>query len=199
MAFLVLLEELSPIERAVFLLRDVFDYDYDDIAQIVDKSEANCRQILVRAKKHIGSHRSRYEASTEHSEALVQSFLVAAHNGDFGQLVDMLAADAVACGDGGGKANALSQPLYGSEQIAAFVVELFDRVAQMGITFEPALVNGGPGLVSHDSEGKVGSVLSFEIIDGEISAMRGVTNPDKLQHLGPVSDIARIQAHDRDL
>jgi RNA polymerase sigma-70 factor, ECF subfamily len=198
MAFLVLLEELSPVERAVFLLREVFDYDYDAIAHIVDKSETNCRQIFARAKKHIGTHQARYEASAEHSEALLQSFLTAARDGDLDQLVDMLAADAVACGDGGGKAAALSQPLFGRDQVAAFVVDLFHRMATLGITFETVLVNGGPGLLTRDRRGKIGSVLSFEVIDGEIAAMRGVVNPDKLQHLGPVSDVARIRRDDED-
>ena len=104
MAFLLLLESLSPVERAVFLLREVFEYPYEDIAQIVDKSEANCRQIFARARQRIGSQQARYEASREQSEALVQSFLAAARDGDLGQLVDLLAADVALYGDGGGRA-----------------------------------------------------------------------------------------------
>jgi RNA polymerase sigma-70 factor (ECF subfamily) len=193
MAFLVLLESLSPVERAVFLLREVFAYDYGDIAPIVERSEANCRQIFKRARQHLDAHQPRYEASNEHSEALLQSFLAAAHDGDLDQLVDLLAADAVAYGDGGGKATAIAQPLYGRDQVAAFIVEIFKRATRLGITFEPVLVNGGPGLLTRDPEGKIGSVLSLDVLDGVIQAMRSVVNPDKLQHLGPVSEFLRLR------
>src|SRR5271155_2040055 len=125
MAFLVLLESLSPVERSVFLLREVFDYPYEDIAQIVDKSEANCRQIFGRARQHLGAHQARYEASSEQSEALLRSFLVAARDGD--HLVDLLAADVVLYGDGGGKATAISQPLYGRDRVATFIIALFKQ------------------------------------------------------------------------
>jgi RNA polymerase sigma-70 factor, ECF subfamily len=197
MAFLVLLESLSPVERAVFLLREVFDYSYQDIAQIVDKSEANCRQIFGRARRHLDSHQARYRASTEHSEALLQSFLAAARHGDLDQLVDLLAADAVLCSDGGGKASATPQPINGRERVAAFVISLFQRVSQIGVTFEPVLVNAGPGIISRDSEGNIVSVLSIEVLDGVIHTLRGVLNPDKLQHLGPVSDVARLPRRDQ--
>jgi RNA polymerase sigma-70 factor (ECF subfamily) len=181
MAFLVLLESLSPVERAVFLLREVFDYPYEDVAQIVGKSETNCRQIFGRARHHLGAHRARYEASSEHSEALLQSFLVAARDGD-----------------GGGKATAIRQPLYGRDRVATFIIGLFKQAPQLGVTVEPVLVNGGPGIITHDPEGKVISVLSFEILDGVVQTVRGIVNPDKLQHLGAVSDMARIRAHERD-
>jgi RNA polymerase sigma-70 factor (TIGR02957 family) len=197
MAFLVLLESLSPVERAVFLLREVFDYSYEDIAQIVDKNEANCRQIFGRARRHLDSHQARYRASTEHSEALLQSFLAAARHGDLDQLVDLLAADAVLCSDGGGKASATPQPINGRKRVAAFVISLFQRVSQIGVTFEPVLVNGGPGIISRDSEGNIVSVLSIEVLDGVIHTLRGVLNPDKLQHLGPVSDVARLPRRDQ--
>ncbi|HTW10198.1 MAG TPA: RNA polymerase sigma-70 factor [Acidimicrobiales bacterium] len=193
MAFLVLLESLTPVERAVFLLREVFDYSYEDIAQIVEKSEGNCRQIFVRARRHIGSQQARYEASREQSEALVRSFLAAARDGDLGQLVDLLAADAAFYGDGGGKASSTPQPLFGRDQVANLVVELFDRARQLGIALQPVLVNGGPGVITHDAEGKVVSVLSLEVLDGVVQTIRGITNPDKLGHLGAVSDLLRIR------
>jgi RNA polymerase sigma-70 factor, ECF subfamily len=183
------------VERAVFLLREVFDYSYEDIAAIVDKTETNCRQIFARARKHIDAQQPRYEASTEKGEALLQSFLAAAHDGDFDQLVDLLAADVALGGDGGGKANAISRPLYGREQVAAFVVGLFQRNKQRGATVEPALVNSGPGMVMRDRGGLIVSVLSLEVLDGVIQAVRAVLNPDKLQHLGAVSDGARIRLH----
>jgi RNA polymerase sigma-70 factor (ECF subfamily) len=191
-AFLVLLESLSPIERAVFLLREVFDYEYEEIAQIVDKSETNCRQIFRRARRHLDAHRARFEASTEESEALVQSFLAAARDGDLGQLVDLLAADAVFCGDGGGKATAIAEPLYGRDQIAAFLLAIFERNLQLGLIFEPVQVNGRPGIISRDRHGNVVSVLSVDVADGVIQTLRSVVNPDKLKHLGPVSDFLRI-------
>ena len=192
MAFLVLLESLSPVERAVFLLREVFDYSYEDIAQIVEKSEANCRQIFGRARKHLNAHHARFEVSAELNEALVQSFLAAARGGDLDQLVDLLAADAVMCGDGGGKASAVRQALHGRDVIAGFIISLFKRAVPLGATAEPVRVNGGPGIMLRDAQHKVVSVLSFEVADGVIQTLRGVVNPDKLQHLGPVSDLARI-------
>ncbi|MGH9171700.1 MAG: RNA polymerase sigma-70 factor [Acidimicrobiales bacterium] len=198
MAFLVLLESLSPVERAVFLLREVFDYDYEDIAQIVDKSEANSRQIFARARQHVNAHQPRYEPSSRHSEKLLRSFLAAARSGDVDQLVELLAADVVFCGDGGGKATAVSTPLYGRDRVAAFLLVLFKRVTQLGITLEPVLVNGGLGLISRDPEGKVASVWSIDVLDGVIQTMRSVVNPDKLQHLGVTSDVVRIPRSDAD-
>jgi RNA polymerase sigma-70 factor (ECF subfamily) len=198
MAFLVLLESLSPVERAVFLLREVFDYSYEDIAQIVDKSEDNCRQIFRRARQHLDDNHARYEASSEHSETLLRSFLAAARDGDMDQLVDLLAADAVFYGDGGGKATAVRQPLYGRDRIATFVVTLFRQAARLRVTVEPVLVNGGPGILTRDPQGKIISVLSFDVHDGVIQTVRGVVNPDKLHHLGAVSDIARIRGSDGD-
>ena len=198
MAFLVLLESLSPVERAVFLLREAFDYSYEDIAQIVDKSDANCRQIFRRAREHLGADEARYVASTEHSEALLRSFLSAARGGDFDQLVDLLAADAVFCGDGGGNAVTIGQPLYGRERVATSVLAVFDRLERRGVSVEPVLVNGGPGIITHDPQGKVVGVLSLEVLDGVIQTVRSITNPDKLQHLGAVSDMLRLQIADRD-
>src|SRR6516162_6964912 len=164
MAFLVLLESLSPVERAVFLLREVFDYSYEDIAQIVDKSEANCRQIFARARQHLAAHQARYKASTEHSEALLRSFLAATRDGDIEQLVDLLAADAVFYGDGGGKATAIAEPVNGRDQVAAFFLLVFDRVRGLGVTYEPVLVNGGPGFMARNSQGGIVSVLSVEVL-----------------------------------
>ena len=199
MAFLVLLESLTPVERAGFLLREGFDYSYEDIAQIVDKSEANCRQIFVRARQHIGNHQARYEASREQSEALVRSFLAATRDGDLGQLVELLAADASFYGDGGGKATSTPQPLFGRDKVAAFVLDVFEQTMGLGITLEPVLVNGGPGIITHDPQGKIVSVLSLEVLDGVVQTIRGITNPDKLGHLGPVSDLLRIRHDDHEL
>jgi RNA polymerase sigma-70 factor, ECF subfamily len=193
MAFLLLLENLSPVERAVFLLREVFDYSYEDIAHIVEKSEANCRQIFGRARQHMSTHQGRFEASREQSEALLRSFLAAARDGDMDQLVGMLAADATFSGDGGGKANAARETLYGPTAIANIVITLFKQAPRLGATVELARVNGGPGLAVFDPEHRIASVLSIEVADGLIQSVRGVVNPDKLKHLGLVSDMARIR------
>lgn len=193
MAFLVLLESLSPVERAVFLLREVFEYPYEDIAEIVDKNEANCRQIFGRARQHLDAHRARYETSTEQNETLLRSFLVAARSGDVGQLVDLLSADVAFYGDGGGKATASRQPLFGRQRVANFLHSLVVQAPARGVTMDPAWVNGGPGLVGHDAEGRIVGVISLEFVDGLIQSIRGVVNPDKLQHLGEVSDVNRIR------
>ncbi len=195
MAFLVLLERLSPVERAVFLLREVFDYPYEEIAKIVDKSEPNCRQIFGRARQHLGADQARYEASTQQGEALLHSFLAAAHEGNVDQLLQVLAADAVWCSDGGGEAYAVGQSLHGRGRVAAFALVLFEGAKQQSITVEPILVNGGPGIITRDIQGRIVSVLSLEVADGLIQTVRGLTNPDKLGHLGPVSDIARRRPH----
>jgi RNA polymerase sigma-70 factor (TIGR02957 family) len=197
MAFLVLLESLSPVERAVFLLREVFDYSYEDIAEIVGKSEANCRQIFGRARQHLAAHQARYEASAEHSEALLRSFLAAARDGDLDQLVGMLAADAVFCGDGGGKATAIREPLYGRDRVASFLLAIFERNLPLGMTSEPALVNGGPGIVNRDSQGRIIGVFALQVFGGVIQSVRSVVNPDKLQHLGSVSDFLRLRRDDK--
>lgn len=178
MAFLVLLESLTPVERAVFLLREVFDYSHQDIAQIVDKNEVNCRQIFTRARQHINSQHPRYEASTEQSEVLLQSFLAATREGNIDQLTDLLAADAAFYGDGGGKTRTIREPLFGQERIATVLVALFDPARPLG--FEPILVNSGPGIITRDREGKIVNVLSLEVLDGRIQTVRSVVNPDKL-------------------
>jgi RNA polymerase sigma-70 factor (ECF subfamily) len=193
MAFLVLLESLNPVERAVFLLREIFGYSYEDIGPIVERSEANCRQIFIRARRHLSAHRARFEVSGGHNEALLRSFLAAARDGDLDQLVDLLAADAVFVGDGGGKATAVRQPLVGRDRVAAFVMAIFRQVPWRAVTIEPVLVNGGPGLIAHDAEGRVVSVLSLEVLDGVIQTVRGVVNPDKLRHLGEVSEMLSLR------
>ncbi len=197
MAFLILLESLTPVERAVFLLREVFDYDYEDIAQIMDKSQANCRQIFGRARRHIDAHQPRHEASPEQSEALLRSFLAATRDGDLDQLVDLLAADAVFCGDGGGKAMAIRNSLCGRDRVASFLLSIFERNLPLGMTSEAVLVNGGPGIVNRDRHGRVIGVFALEVLDGVIQTVRSVVNPDKLQHLGAVSDFLRLRSDDK--
>jgi RNA polymerase sigma-70 factor (ECF subfamily) len=191
MAFLVLLERLTPVERAVFLLRDVFDYTFAEIAEIVEKSEANVRQILVRARKAIDAERPRFEPSMERRDELASRFLAAAADGDMEGLVALLADDATVYGDGGGKAAARTTPLTGADRVAKFLLGLFGLAERWSLTTRPAIVNGQPGLVAYDPGDRVVSALSIEIADGAIVALRSVVNPDKLGHLGPVSDVAR--------
>jgi RNA polymerase sigma-70 factor (ECF subfamily) len=191
MAFLVLLERLTPVERAVFLLRDVFEYSFAEIADIVEKSEANVRQILVRARKAIDAERPRFEPSMQRRDELASRFLAAAADGDMDGLVALLADDVTFYGDGGGKATAAPRPLVGPPQVAKFTLGLFRVGQRFDIELRPALVNGQPGLVVYDAEGLVISALSVEVAGGAIVAVRSVVNPDKLGHLGRVSDFAR--------
>jgi RNA polymerase sigma-70 factor (ECF subfamily) len=192
MAFLVLLESLTPVERAVFLLRQVFDYDYGEIAKIVERSEDNCRQLYVRARRHIDERRPRFEASRQQRDELAQRFLAAAQQGDTEALIELLAADVVVYGDGGGKAPSWPQPIYGRERVAKLMAGTFEQALRLGASVRPTQLNGQPGLSFVDHEGRIGAVMSLEIADGVIQTIRGVTNPDKLAHLGPVADVRAI-------
>jgi RNA polymerase sigma-70 factor (TIGR02957 family) len=189
MAFLVLLESLSPTERAVFLLREVFGYGYPEIAEVTGKSEANCRQIFVRARQHIDEGRPRFDASREQRDEVARRFFDAAAGGDLNALLELLAPDVVTVGDGGGKGRALGKPLHGPERVARFMLGLFRRAQKEGIYGVPALVNGQPGAVAYDAEGRVAAVFTLDIADGMVQAIRSVVNPDKLQHLGPTSEL----------
>ncbi|HET6920887.1 MAG TPA: RNA polymerase sigma-70 factor [Jiangellaceae bacterium] len=187
MAFLVLLETLSPVERAVFLLRDVFGYDFDEIAPIVDKSEQNCRQILVRARARVVERRPRFESSRSQRDELARRFFAASADGDLAALERMLAADVAFYGDGGGKAPAVRRPVRGRTQVARFVLGLVRQAASLGVRLQPTEVNGQPGALSFDRKGRLVSVLSLDIADGQVWALRNVLNPDKLGHLAMLS------------
>ena len=189
MAFLVLLESLSPTERAVFLLREVFGYDYAEIAEITGKSEPNCRQIFARARQHIDAGKPRFEASREQRDEVARRFFDAAGGGDVKGLLQLLAPDVVMIGDGGGKGQALLEPLHGPERVARLMLGLRRRAQKDGAYSVPALVNGQPGAVAYDAEGRVAGVFALDIADGLVQAVRSVVNPDKLQHLGPTSDL----------
>ena len=197
MAFLVLLESLAPAERAVFLLREVFGYDYAEIARITGKSEPNCRQILARARRRIDERgRPRFEASRAESNEVARRFFAAIDGGDLGGLLDVLAPDVLAIGDGGGKAWAAGKPLHGRDQVARFLLGLSRRGRKDGARAEPAWVNSQPGAVAYDPQGRVAAVIVLDIADGVVQAIRSVVNPDKLEHLGPVSDLALRPAKD---
>ena len=190
-AFLVLLESLTPVERAVFLLREVFEYGYDEIARIVERSEENCRQLYVRARRHVDEGRPRFEADRKHRDVLVERFFAAAERGDLAALEEMLADDVVVYGDGGGKAPSW-QPVYGPERVAKLIAGTLRQAMELGASLRAIHVNGQPGVMFLDAAGRVGSVMSVDVADGLVQAIRGVTNPDKLAHLGPVADVRQV-------
>src|SRR6266508_1666440 len=192
MAFLVLLESLSPVERAVFLLREVFDYDYAEIAKIVQRSEDNCRQLYVRARRHIDEGRPRFEASREQRDELARRFFAAARLGDTKALVEMLAADVVVYGDGGGRAPSWAEPIYGRERVAKLMAGTLAQIARLGGSVVTTELNGQPGVLFVDEEGRIAAVMSLEIADDVVQTIRGITNPDKLAHLGTVADLRAI-------
>src|SRR4051794_17505315 len=192
MAFLLVLERLSPTERAVFLLREAFDYTFAEIAEVVDKTPDNCRQIAARARRHVIAARPRFEPSREAREDLAARFLAAARDGDLDGLVAMLAEDAVFTGDGGGKATAFPEPLVGATRVAHALRALFRQGARAGgVTVSPTEVNGQPGWVAREADGAVIVVMTLDIAAGRVTGIRSIVNPDKLGHLGPVSDRAR--------
>ena len=197
MAFLVLLESLTPVERAVFLLREVFGYEYGAIAKIVDRSEDNCRQLFVRARRHVDEGRPRFEASRQQRDELARRFFAAAEQGDTEGLVELLAADAVVYGDGGGKAPSWPQPIYGRERVAKLMAGTVAQAKQLGGSLELTHVNGQPGVVFTDPDGLIAVVMSLDVADGVVQTIRSVINPEKLAHLGPVADVRALLRRSR--
>ena len=199
-AFLVVLESLSPEQRAAFLLREVFDYPYDRIAAIVGKSEDNVRQLTARARRHVEERRPRYEPSAELRDELARRFIAAARNGEVEELESLLAEDVELHGDGGGRVPALARPLVGRKRVVrAFAA--WARAAERGTGFDlqSVEVNGQPGALTLDSEGRIIGVMVFDIADGRIQAVRSVVNPEKLGHVGPVGDVREVlRRRDRD-
>src|SRR4051812_4239584 len=198
MAFLLLLERLTPAERAVFLLHDVFGYGYDEVAGIVGRSEANCRQIALRARRHVEAGKPRFEASRRERDELAARFFAAAGDGDVDGLVGLLAQDVVVVGDGGGKAPQWGRPIVGADRVARLFVRIVEQMALVGATFEVREVNGQPGAIGRAADGRVVNVLTIEIADGAIRAIRSVINPDKLGHVGPVADVWALLREERD-
>jgi RNA polymerase sigma-70 factor (ECF subfamily) len=196
MTFLLLLERLSPVERAVFLLRDVFDFGFDAIAEIVGKSESNCRQLAARARRHVSSHQPRFATSDEHSKRLAGQFFAAVSAGDLDGLVAMLADDVVVYGDSGGTRPSWPRPIVGRQSVGRLMVGLGRQMRQVGVVARPAEINGCPGAVVQDPDGNVISVFSLDIdVDhagARITTIRSVINPDKLRHLGPLADRQRF-------
>ncbi|MEU9123271.1 RNA polymerase sigma-70 factor [Streptomyces sp. NPDC048506] len=189
MAALLLLERLSPLERAVFVLREVFALGFDEVATAVGRSEAACRQLLVRARRHMEAGRPRFAADRQERQELATRFFDALKNGDVGGLQSLLAADVQLVGDGGGKAPQLARAVMGAENVARLLGAVFPWLIRIDVTFEPHEVNGQPGAVFRDRDGKVSHAMVLDVLDGQIQAVRTVSNPDKLGHLGPVADV----------
>src|SRR3954463_14565102 len=192
LAFLVLLESLSPEQRAAFLLREVFDEPYDAIAEIVGTSEQNARQLATRARRHVEERRPRFEASREHREELATRFFAAAEEGDLQGLEQLLAHDVVFRGDGGGKAPAASRAIYGRAKVARLLIAGLRSLARLGYTWRLEALNGQPGALFFDREGKLISVAIVDIAERQIQGVSAIVNPDKLQHLGPVGDLRAL-------
>jgi RNA polymerase sigma-70 factor, ECF subfamily len=185
LTFLHLLEKLSPVERAVFLLREVFDYPYCGVARIVDKTPENCRQILARAHAHMQEGKKRFDVSREERDEVAERFLAAWENGDTDALVEVLAPDATIYGDGGGKAPSIPEPLVGALRVAKALIGWGRRGLELGYTYRLTSVNGDPGFVFYEPDGRAVWVAGLEIADGVVVAVRSVLNPDKLTHVPP--------------
>jgi RNA polymerase sigma-70 factor (TIGR02957 family) len=193
LAFLVLLESLSPEQRAVFLLHDVFDYPYEEVARIVGKSEANARQLATRARRHVDERRQRFEVTREQHERLADRFFAAMGEGDVESLEAMLAEDVVLAGDGGGKAPALARALHGARRVARTLGAWGKQSHRFGaVSIRREEVNGQPGGVFLDADGRLIGVMGLDIAEGRVQGVRSVVNPEKLQHLGPTANLAEM-------
>jgi RNA polymerase sigma-70 factor (ECF subfamily) len=186
MAFLVLLETLSPLERAVFLLREVFDYDYPEVSRLVGKSEANCRQIAHRARTSVAARRPRFENSPKVEERLTREFLEVCTTGDLEGLVSMLSEEATMWSDGGGKTRAALNPIYGREKISRFLISILQKTPP-GFTFRIVPVNGQPGIVLYVDR-KPTAVATLDFADDRVAAIRLVVNPEKLGNVPPLEE-----------
>ena len=188
MASLLLLERLSPLERAVFVLREVFGFGFPEVASAVGRSEAACRQLAARARHHMRAGRPRFAADRRQREELAARFFDALREGDVDGVRELLAADVQMLADSGGKAPQWGEGIFGSRNVARLLAALFPWSARVEVAMEPREVNGQPGAIFRDRDGKIINTWTLEILDGRIQAIRTVLNPDKLGHLGPVAD-----------
>ena len=191
LAMLVLLESLSPEQRAVLLLHDVFDYGYAEIAAIVGKSEDNARQLATRARRHLQQRRPRFQTTREQREELAARFFAAVEQGDLAGLEALLAHDVDLTGDGGGKVPALARPLRGRSRVArALIDSVIARLPEVSLRLVE--VNGGPGALYLDGQQRLIAVMALDITGGQITGISSIVNPDKLTHLGPVGDFTSL-------
>jgi RNA polymerase sigma-70 factor (ECF subfamily) len=192
MAALLLLERLSPLERAVFVLRDVFGFGFPEIATAVQRSEAACRQLAVRSRRHMEQGRPRFEADRREREELAARFFDAFREGDVDGLTELLAADVQTVTDSGDKGPALAKPVVGSEKVAR-LIGAFAPLLRGIVLVDPHTVNDQPGAILQDRDGNVLAIIALDILDGRVQTIRTVINPDKLEHLGPVADAWRLR------
>jgi RNA polymerase sigma-70 factor (ECF subfamily) len=200
MAALMLLERLSPLERAVFVLREVFGFGFPEVASAVGRSEAACRQLAVRARRHMDAGRPRFEADRREREELAARFFDALREGNVDELRELLAADVQLVGDSGGKAPQLAKAIIGTGNVARVLASIFPWLIRIDVTLEPHEMNGQPGAILRDRDGGVLNTCALDILDGQIQTIRTVSNPDKLGHVGPVADawaVAREVNHAR--
>ena len=199
LAMLVLLESLSPEQRAVLLLHDVFDYSYSEIAAIVGKSEDNARQLATRARKHIEQRRPRFQTTREQRDQLAARFFAAAQQGDLAGLEALLASDVELTGDGGGKVPALARSLRGRARVARTLTSWLALTTRVpGVVLRPVEVNGGAGALFLDEQERLLGVWALDIAGGQIRAISSIVNPDKLAHLGQVGDFKSLLRSARD-
>ena len=191
-AFLVLLEALAPVERAVFVLHDVFDLPYAEVAEVVGRSAPACRQIAARARRRVAERRPRFDPPGPQRDELVRRFLAALEVGDVAGLERLLAADVVFHGDGGGKGPAVREPVAGALRVARLLAGILRPAQRYGLRLDPAVVNGSPGARLVDPAGRLLAVLALDALDGRVAEVRSIVNPDKLRHLGPVLDPAEL-------
>ena len=190
---LVLLESLSPEQRAVLLLHDVFDYPYPEIAAIVGKSEDNVRQLATRARRHVEQRRPRFQTTREQRDELAARFFAAAEHGDLAGLETLLASDVELTGDGGGKVPALARSLRGRNRVARTLINWFRMGARLpGVSLRQVEVNGGPGALYLDAQQRLLGVMALDVAGGQIQGISSIVNPDKLAHLGPVADVSSL-------
>jgi RNA polymerase sigma-70 factor, ECF subfamily len=186
MAFLVLMETLSPTERAVFLLREVFEFDYAQISGMLDKTETHCRQLMRRARGHVEAGKPRFDTRNRERDELAARFFAAVEAGNLEPLIAMLAADVVAYGDGGGNGPSLPRPVNGRDKVLRLLASISKAVRDFELHFERVLVNGQPGALFVDADDRLLTVLVLDVIDGTVQAVRSIVNPDKLHHLAPL-------------
>jgi RNA polymerase sigma-70 factor, ECF subfamily len=188
MAALLLLERLTPLERAVFVLRDVFGFGFPEIAVAVGRSEAACRQLATRARRHMDVGRPRFEADRREREELAARFFDALRDGDIEGLRQLLAADVQLVGDGGGKAPTFARSVIGADNVARVLASNLPLLAAIDARVEPHEVNGQPGAILRDRNDNVVGTVTLDVLGGRIQTIRSVVNPDKLGHVGPVGD-----------
>ncbi|GGR64714.1 RNA polymerase sigma-70 factor (ECF subfamily) [Nocardioides luteus] len=188
-AFLVLLESLTPVERAVFVLREVIGYDYEEIAAVVDKSATNCRQIFTRARRRVADGTPRFDPSPERREELAARFVAALSASDVAGLERLLADDVVFVADGGGRAPAIQKPMLGAVAVARFLLGLMRQGERFGVRLELSYANGQPAMLTRGADGALLGVVALDVEDGRIVRLHNVLNPDKLGHLGQVGDL----------